>query len=145
METPGGVLPSRLSIERMSDAAVARSLALRFAQRVGFRRAAAHEVAIIAGELASNLVRHASAGVLELEWRDGAVVLRSFDQERCEEVPAALLAAGGEKPRIVDDSGQMQAGLGCGFGAIRRLSDAVTVRRREDGRLEITASLRDHG
>lgn len=132
----------RLPVAQMSDVAVARAVALRFARRHGLVERAAQEFAIIAGELASNLVKHAVGGVVHLEWRDGFVVVKSVDQANSGPVPRALRDARGEKPTIVDETGAVRDGLGCGFGAIRRLSDAVHVRRRADGSLEISASRR---
>lgn len=132
----------RLKSEHSCDVVVARSVALRFARRHGFSEVRAQEVAIVAGELASNLLRHASEGVLELEWCDGAVRLRSLDRGTSAVVPESLLEHRGEVPRMVEDSGALRAGLGCGLGAVRRLSDEVSVRRRDDGWLEITATRR---
>lgn len=134
--------PVRLRAVERSDAVVARSVALRFARQCGLDEVRAKEVAILAGELASNLVRHAGSGVLELEWLDGAVIVRSLDRGTSGITPEELLRHVGEVPRAVEDSGALRTGLGCGLGAVRRLSDEVRVRRRDDGWLEITASRR---
>jgi serine/threonine-protein kinase RsbT len=132
----------RFPVAHPTDAAVARSLALRFAREQGVSEKRAQEVAIIAGELASNLVRHGAGGTMDLLLREGSVIVRSTNNHGDGEVPRALLEAVGDSPIAVDDSGAFRAGLGCGFGAVRRLSDAFHVRCRADGALEVSASCR---
>jgi anti-sigma regulatory factor (Ser/Thr protein kinase) len=131
----------RLLVQEMTDVGVARSMALRFALAHGVPERRAQEAAIVAGELASNLVRHAGAGELYLEWAsgEGALVVRSLDHGSRGEIPPALLGPALETPRAVDDSGAFRRSLGTGFGAVRRLSDRVDVRRAPDGALEIVA------
>ena len=141
-EDPSDVGLVRVFADHAADVVVARSVALRFARRCGLSEVRAQEVAIIAGELASNLVRHASKGVLELEWEHGTIVVRSLDRGSAGIEPDALLAQPGEVPCAVDERGAPRGGLGCGLGAVRRLSDELGARRREDGCLEITARRR---
>lgn len=134
----------RLLVREMTDVGVARSLALRFSLEHGALERRAHEAAIVAGELASNLVRHVGGGELTLSWssEDGAVVIRSLDRGSRGAIPPALLGPARETPRAIDDSGAFRRSLGTGFGAVRRLSDSVDVRRTPDGALEIVARRR---
>lgn len=131
----------RLAVAHPSDVAVMRSTALHFARVHGATDRTASHVAIIAGELASNLVRHAAGGtivLLAVADPDG-IVIRSLDRASRGDIPAGLQAAPRETPRMVEDSGAFRAGLGCGLGAIRRLSTQFWVTRREDEMLEVAA------
>ncbi|MFT3928526.1 MAG: ATP-binding protein [Myxococcales bacterium] len=100
-----------------------------FARRVGLSPKRAEELAIVASELASNVIRHADSGALEL---------RLESQPR----PHVLLVCRDRGPGIVNPDearrdgfsrGQMLApdarreGLGKGLGAVERLVDELRI------------------
>ena len=136
--------PLSIPAVHKADVAVARSTALRFARAHGAVERSAQEFAIIAGELASNTVRHAGGGVLELTSDDatGFVSVCSIDRGSSGPLPAGLRARGGDAPVIVEADGSVRDGLGCGLGAIRRLGDFWRVSRRVDGALEVRVACR---
>lgn len=109
------------------DAVVAASAARRFALSAGLDRRSSTEFAIVVSELATNIVRHAGGrGTVELHADANHVEVRSRDQ--------------GPSPGGASQA--HRAGLGCGLGAVRRLSDEVVVTKRDDGGLEVIARRR---
>jgi serine/threonine-protein kinase RsbT len=112
-----------------TDRFVAGSIARRFARSIGFDESGANDVGICAGELASNAVRHAGSGVLEV--REISTPSRGVEIEVRDEGP------GIEDPSlaVLDgwSRGQMMApdvrsdGLGKGLGAVLRLVDDATI------------------
>jgi anti-sigma regulatory factor (Ser/Thr protein kinase) len=121
------------------DARVAGAVAVRFALSVGFPRRAATEIGIAAGELASNIARHARGdGHLEITLRDGALELRALDRGPGA-LDTVLAHLAGDVPRPADLSPAQAGGYGCGIGAVRRLMDQVHARRREGGGLCVRA------
>jgi anti-sigma regulatory factor (Ser/Thr protein kinase) len=111
----------KLPVDDASHVAEARRHCIRLAERAGFSEADAGRVAIVATELATNLLKHASKGVLIaglIEAGSGyAVQILSLDK-------------GGGIPDLVAASrdGFSTAGSpGNGLGALRRLSDIFEV------------------
>ncbi len=134
-----------LVIRGRSDVVSAGTLARRMALEAGFGHRRAREAAIVACELASNLVRHAGGGSLCLE--------TAIDGPR----PTLSVAARDSGPPIVDlamalvdgcDGGGpidpalflRRGGLGTGLGAVLRLADLFEYRDESEGK-EIRARL----
>lgn len=57
----------RLRCVRLADRAAISATALRFARRLGFDERASWEIGISVQELASNMIRHAGGGYLEID------------------------------------------------------------------------------
>jgi anti-sigma regulatory factor (Ser/Thr protein kinase) len=106
------------------------------AYAMGFGRRACHELAIVASELASNIVKYAGSGSLEfVEVSDGegrciAIVatdngppFRSFD--------SALADGHDDKGPIDPDALLRRGGLGAGLGAVVRLTHSFRVEQSE--------------
>ena len=117
----------------MTDCVVVRSMARRFAMDVGFDELRAAEVAIVAGELASNIVKHGGAsGRLTLRRTPRALHVIAIDRGPGLTNPETLRAAEG---MIRLDARQGLVGLGHGWGAVHRLMDRVKSARRRGGGL----------
>ena len=76
----GGRRLVRVPIVRPTDAAVARSLARRLAAERGFDRLLASSIGIVASELATNAVRHAGGGEMEIDALGERFVVRCADR-----------------------------------------------------------------
>jgi anti-sigma regulatory factor (Ser/Thr protein kinase) len=129
-----------LPIADRSQVSGARQRAMSAADRAGFNETDAHRVGIVATELASTLVKHASHG--------GELLVRA----RSGQAPEVELLALDKGPGIRDVAQSLSDGFstagsaGTGLGAIRRLADdfdiyshpgtgtAVVVRIRQAGR-----------
>ena len=111
----------KLPVEDASHVAEARRECIRIAERAGFGEADAGRVAIVATELATNLLKHASRGGLIaglIEAGDGyAVQILSLDK-----------GAGIPDLAAATRDGFSTAGSpGTGLGALRRMSDVFEV------------------
>jgi anti-sigma regulatory factor (Ser/Thr protein kinase)/serine/threonine protein phosphatase PrpC len=115
------VEPHQLSIRDRIDCASAQLWARDFALAIGFQAPAGEEIALVAAELSSNLVRHAGHGIMTLRALsdDGKVGLE--------------LEANDDGPGIdnVDqafaDGFSTKGGLGYGLGCVNRLMDEVEL------------------
>ena len=111
----------KLPVEDASHVAEARRECIRIAERAGFSEADAGRVAIVVTELATNLLKHASNGVLIaglIEAGSGyAVQILSLDKG----VGIPDLAAASR------DGFSTAGSPGNGLGALRRLSDIFEV------------------
>ncbi|HEY0779732.1 MAG TPA: ATP-binding protein, partial [Gemmatirosa sp.] len=119
--SPGQVIP----VDEASRVGEARRAAVATAHALGFDEADTARVALVATELATNLVRHAVGGQLVVQSADG---------------PAVDLLAVDRGPGIADvrramvdgysSGGTSGTGLGTGLGAVRRQADAVDLYTR---------------
>jgi anti-sigma regulatory factor (Ser/Thr protein kinase) len=111
----------KLPVEDASHVAEARRHCIRLAERAGFSEADAGRVAIVATELATNLLKHASKGVLIgglIEAGSGyAVQILSLDKGSG--IPDLAAAS--------RDGFSTAGSPGNGLGALRRLSDIFEV------------------
>ncbi len=121
------------------DADCVQSRARAFARAAGLDRRAEWAFAIVASELATNVVKYGAPGTLTLRHRAGppaALELEAADSGPgfadldlalrdgvSEGVDVAMLGA--HSPR--------RRGLGLGLGAVRRLSDELTIQPRLGG------------
>jgi anti-sigma regulatory factor (Ser/Thr protein kinase) len=130
---------STLEISTMEDAAVAAAAARAFAAGAGLGSRQCVEVALVASELATNLVRHGGGrGMLELRAEDAWLELRALDRGPGMREPERLWM-GRSDPSRPPPPGHS---LGEGGASIRRLSDEVWVGNRACGGLEVRARKR---
>lgn len=127
-----------LSIECavLSDRYVCATAALAFAIRAGLAREAAVQVSIAAAELASNAVRHAGGGVLELatvEVPAPAVELVCRDRGPGIADVRAALRDGHSRGRDLGPDDVRRDGLGSGLGAVARAMDELSIESSERG------------
>lgn len=124
-------IPTKVTVPVSDEADVhaSRMLALRCAQALGFSAAAAQEVAIIASELAWNIVQHVGEGTLHLipvGNEQTGIGLELHAQDAGPPIPDLAEAArdGHDVTGKLDPSKlTKKRGIGCGLGAIERLSD----------------------
>jgi anti-sigma regulatory factor (Ser/Thr protein kinase)/serine/threonine protein phosphatase PrpC len=114
--------PDILLISHPTDIHHAQRVARTVAAAVGFDGRAVEEVAIAAGELASNLIKHAGGGELRLtrlaDYGRFGMQLESID--RGPGIP--------DVEHAMADGFSTAGGIGYGLGAINRLMDEVDVR-----------------
>jgi len=122
-ETPGTELAvsedvAWLRVTETSASGMVRRRATELAERVGFDEGAVGEVAIVATELSTNLVKYAT---------DGTVVLRAL---RSDHSAGLAVVAADHGPGIRDmtplfaDGESTSGTLGIGLGAVRRLASS---------------------
>lgn len=134
-------MPLQLFVSGLADSLTAACVVRKWGRDAGLAAKVCGEVAIIAGELASNLVRHGGGGKLFARIDGAYFELRSEDRGPGLADPDQL----GREPEPRSPTGPLRplnAGLGEGGAAIRRLSDEVSVRNREGGGLEIVVRKR---
>lgn len=111
-----------------TDPLVVSSLAKDFAARLGFSHIAVAQVALAAGELASNCWRHAGGGRVELHALEHGLELRAIDQgPGIPDLPHAE-QDGVSRGRRHTPHQPIRDSLGAGLGSVRRLMDEVEVR-----------------
>jgi anti-sigma regulatory factor (Ser/Thr protein kinase) len=111
-----------------TDPLVVSSLAKDFATRVGFPQLAVAQVALAAGELASNCWRHGGGGRVELHVIEQGLELRAIDQgPGIPDLPHAE-QDGVSRGRRHSPEAPIRDSLGAGLGSVRRLMDEVEVR-----------------
>jgi anti-sigma regulatory factor (Ser/Thr protein kinase) len=122
-----------LLIHTRTDAAVARALVLRFAKARGLEHLRAAELALVASEMVSNVVKYAGTGELILDANATSVIVATHDRGPGPPSEAELFADGVSRgaPRLPEQS--IATGLGTGGGAIRRLCDRVELLARPGG------------
>src|SRR5262252_9207438 len=107
-----------LSVADRSHVAIARHETRHAAERVGFDESDAHRAGLVATELASNLVKHASGG--------GQILVRSANGAAAEVELIAIDCGPGMSDTarsLVDGYSTTEGSAGNGLGAIRRLAD----------------------
>lgn len=111
-----------------TDPLVVSSLAKDFAVRLGFGHVAVAQVALAAGELASNCWRHGGGGRIELLATADGLELRAIDEgPGIPDLPAAQ-QDGVSRGRRHTPQTPFRDGLGAGLGSVRRLMDEVEIR-----------------
>lgn len=114
------------SADRFACAGAARA----FARRVGLGERRGEELAIAVAELASNVVRHARDGVIELHVRDQPRrTVEIVCRDRGPGIPDAHAARedGFSGGRFLAPDAPRAAGLGLGLGAVGRLVDELVI------------------
>ena len=116
---------NRYYVTHQSDVINARRSAREVAQNKGFDHVASEEIALVVSELGSNLVRHASGGVITLEWvsedsREGLLV--------CAEDSGPGIA---DVEHAFGDGVTTAGSLGYGLGTVNRLMDRVDINSKK--------------
>ncbi len=111
-----------LSVSDSSGVGEVRRFAQSAAEGIGFDETRAGKVAIVATELANNLVRHAGGGL---------IVVRVYKDGDSGEIDLLSLDRGpgmADVARCMEDGySTLSGGTGTGLGAIRRLSDVFDI------------------
>jgi anti-sigma regulatory factor (Ser/Thr protein kinase) len=117
----------RLEVREPEDVNRARREARRLAVRLGFDAVGAEEVALVATELGTNLVRYAQGGrVLVAEVCEGE--RRGLEVVSEDDGPGIPDVA-----RAVADGYSSGGGLGGGLGGVHRLASEVSIHTSEQG------------
>ncbi len=111
-----------------TDPAVVSSLAKHYAKSIGFSSVAAQQVALVAGELASNCWRHGGGGRVEVEGTKDGIEVRAIDQGPGIEDLSYAEEDGVSRGRRHSALTPIRDSLGSGLGTVRRLMDEVEVR-----------------
>ena len=109
----GLTAPVRLEVRDSSGVAPVRRAVARLASSMAFSDEDAGRAALVATELATNLVRHTPGGEIVLRGGDGALDVVAWD--RGPGMP--------DVERSLVDGFSTAGGAGTGLGAVRRLAD----------------------
>ena len=124
----------RMTVEVLSDAPVVGSVVLRIALECGFERRRAAELALVASELATNIVKYGGGrGELRVALESDALVLTSLDRGHGPPSEAELFGDGISRGQLRTPDQSIVTGRGTGGGALRRLCDEVELGPREGG------------
>jgi anti-sigma regulatory factor (Ser/Thr protein kinase) len=117
-------------VKRAADAIAVQTMARDFVARAGLPRREALEVAIVATELATNIVKYGTRGAVVMEAIDDATRGRGVRVTAFDEGPPfldferALSDGSDENGPISASKFAGRSGIASGLGAVRRLSDA---------------------
>ena len=146
-----GVLLSPTILEKLSvpvasdtDPLVVSSLAKDFAARLGFPSVDVAQVALAAGELASNCWRHAGGGRVELHAVECGIELRAIDHGPGIADLTQASEDGVSRGRRHTAYTPIRDSLGAGLGSVRRLMDEVEVYTRVSEGTTVIARKRLH-
>lgn len=128
-----------------TDPLVVSSLAKDFAIRLGFPHLAVAQVALAAGELASNCWRHGGGGRVELHAIDRGLELRAIDQGPGITDLDQAEQDGFSRGRRHTAETPIRDSLGTGLGSVRRLMDEVEIRSLPSVGTTVIARKRLHG
>lgn len=123
------LLPKQqLTVSHSCDVGEARRLTKAMAGNLGFNANESEELAIVASELASNLVKHATGGLLILTPLEegGRIGIRIESQDNGPGIK--------DIEQVMTDGFSTAGSLGCGLGAVNRLMDEFEVQPRLDGK-----------
>ena len=122
------LVPSiRIPVSHSSDVSEARRLLKTIANELGFSKMESEELAIVASEMASNLVKHA---------RGGQIILTAVEDGDRLGIRIESLDNGpgiADADQVITDGFSTAGSMGCGLGAINRLMDEFEIRPRPDG------------
>lgn len=110
-----------------TDPLVVSSLAKDFALRLGFPKLEGAQIALAAGELASNCVRHAGGGCVELRATATGLELRATDHGPGIDLLSHASEDGVSRGRRHSPYSPVRDSLGAGLGSVQRLMDDVQV------------------
>jgi anti-sigma regulatory factor (Ser/Thr protein kinase) len=114
-----------LTVGDEADVGAVRRAAMRHGRRLGADDLGQGRVALVATELATNLLRHARPG--------GSVLIRTIPPSGVELIAVDQGPGIADLARALDGRGDSPGGLGCGLAAVRRASSRFDVHTR-DGR-----------
>jgi len=136
----GRALRTTLRVENLADAPVVRAVTLRRGLSAGLGRLRASEAALVASELATNIVKYGCGGEIELDVDLQALTFSIVALDRGPGLPSLedYFKDGVSRgtPRAPDSP--LVSGLGSGGGAVRRLADEVTWEPRAGGGSKIS-------
>jgi anti-sigma regulatory factor (Ser/Thr protein kinase) len=110
-----------------TDPVVVSSLAKQFAVNLGFTHVAVAQVALAAGELASNCWRHGGGGHVEIHATEHGLELRVIDHGPGIPDLSQAEQDGVSRGRRHSPQTPIRDSLGAGLGSVRRLMDEVEV------------------
>lgn len=118
-----------------SDVAVVQAAALQLARKTGFDKKGSWEFAIAASEAATNILKYATEGEILLRASGGCLELQALDRgPGIEDVEAMVRDGCSENRDLAEDRIIVRRrGLGLGLGAIRRLTDELSISARSGG------------
>jgi anti-sigma regulatory factor (Ser/Thr protein kinase)/serine/threonine protein phosphatase PrpC len=122
--TGGTLVQEAISISDVGDLSAARLMAKSVSTAIGFDERAVEEIALVVSELATNLVKHAKAGILRLQRTEegGRTGIQIDSEDKGPGIPNVEQA-------IADDFSTVGS-LGCGLGAVNRLMDEFDIASR---------------
>ena len=120
---------------RLTAGAAARRQAL----AMGFGKKRAAEIEIVAAELAGNIFKHAKTGMISVKASpDGVLLIDASDNAGM--IDARDFEDGYSRShQLLPEETYRQGGIGAGLGAVKRLSDAVSVISHTPGKSVIAA------
>lgn len=130
-------------ISHRADVVVAQQVTRRAARTLGFDRAAAAELMIVASELASNVLKHGRRGHLRLEpvhdpvRGAGIRLLAEDDGPHFKSFETALRDGFDDDGEVEPSAMYSRAGTASGLGAVKRMTDELTWEPREPGKVVI--------
>jgi anti-sigma regulatory factor (Ser/Thr protein kinase) len=128
----GLTAPTRITVSDSSGVAPVRRAVAGLTARMSFSAEDAGRAALVATELATNLVRHTEGGEMVLRANDSRVDIIAWDRgPGIRDIGRSL----------ADGFSTAAGGSGTGLGAIRRLSDRFDVNSEEPGGTVITTSI----
>jgi anti-sigma regulatory factor (Ser/Thr protein kinase) len=131
----GLTAPLRLEVRDSSGVAPVRRAVARLAARLHFSDEDAGRAALVATELATNLVRHTSGGEIVLRAEHGALDVVAWDRgPGIHDVEQSLV-----------DGFSTAGGAGTGLGAVRRLADRFDLNSVAPGGTIIAATVGGNG
>jgi anti-sigma regulatory factor (Ser/Thr protein kinase) len=120
-----------IRLSQASDSGEARRQAAALAERSGFDAEAAGRVAIVATELATNILKHAGTGEIAIEAYDGGADGGGADDGGAHREIELLAIDNGpgmdDFARCLEDGYSTAGSQGAGLGAVHRLSGSVSV------------------
>jgi anti-sigma regulatory factor (Ser/Thr protein kinase) len=123
------------AISGRHDVVVAANQASKLARRLGFSERRAGEVAIVASELASNILKHGFRGEVQLEETLNEIAIVARDEgPPIHDLAMAIQDGYNDRGPIDPESILGRGGLGTGLGAVVRLADRLEYRQEEVGK-----------
>jgi len=129
-----------LPVRSFTDTVVAGALATDRCLSMGFTARASREVGIAAAELASNIVRHAGQGELEMDVDGDRAVLTATDHGPGIDDPRAALRDHFSRGRLRESPDEPLLSLGCGLGAVKRLMSTLEIEQPPGGGTVVRAT-----
>lgn len=123
----------RIHIRELTDSVVARSMTTRYGIAAGLAPKAVSELAIAVSELATNVVKHAPGGVVQLRRTRIGVHLVVDDRGPGLLDPESLF----RQRTTLQEPGEWRHGLGYGGNALTRMLDQVRAENRPGGGLRV--------
>lgn len=129
-------LVQQYAVVAASDRHVVPTSVRRIALGHGFSVRRAAEAALVASELCSNMLVHATGGRLTLAFEPGTLTLLARDGgPPIEDLEGVWQDNTGGHGALGPEQLPGRHGIGCGLGAIRRIADRIVVAQSAHGKL----------